>query len=180
METSLRLTITRRARNMPASLAWGAALLVLVLLASCVRASGIPDIERRAQQLNQGIMCPVCPGESIDQSQNPLAVQMRDVVREKLEEGWSEQQVKEFFAERYGPSVLMEPPASGVGIAAWVVPPIAVVGGIVAVMLVMRAMSRGRRPIPEGRAVVDMSDQERERYTKMIEAALEPNGEGTG
>ena len=66
-------------------------------------------MEQRSQALNKTIMCPVCPGESIDQSQVVLAVQMRGIVAEKLAAGWSDEQVREFFVERYGPSVLLEP-----------------------------------------------------------------------
>ena len=80
-----------------------------VLLMACTNAQAdVPPIEQRAQALNRSIMCPVCPGESIDQSQVALAVQMRGIVNEKLAEGWTDEQVREFFVERYGPSVLLE------------------------------------------------------------------------
>ena len=76
-------------------------------------AQNIPSHEIRAQGINKTLMCPVCPGESIDQSQHPLASQMRGVVDEKLEEGWNGEQVRNFFVERYGVRVLLEPPRRG-------------------------------------------------------------------
>ena len=84
-----------------------ALIVVMALTYGCVTTASpdIPEAERRASALNKAIMCPVCPGESIDQSQNPLAVQMRAIVDEKLEEGWDEGRIKDFFVERYGPSV---------------------------------------------------------------------------
>lgn len=102
---------------------------------------GAPDLERRAHALNKTIMCPLCPGESIDQSQNPLSVQMRGVVAEKLAAGWTDNQIREFFVERYGPSVLLEPPAEGFGLAAWIVPPVAFGVALAALLAALRWMS---------------------------------------
>ena len=79
--------------------------------------------DNRAADLNKTIMCPVCPSETIDQSQNILAVQMRSIVQEKVEQGWSDDQIKNFFIERYGASVVSTPPKSGVDLIAWIVPP---------------------------------------------------------
>ena len=102
---------------------------------------GAPELERRAHELNKTVMCPLCPGESIDQSQNPLSVQMRAVVSEKIAAGWTDDQIREFFVERYGPSVLMEPPAEGFGLAAWIVPPVAVAVAVAALLGALRWMS---------------------------------------
>ena len=69
---------------------WLATLAATATLAAialgCTSAEEVPAVERRARQINEGIMCPVCPGESIDQSQHSLAVQMRGIVAEKLEQ----------------------------------------------------------------------------------------------
>ena len=102
---------------------------------------GAPELERRAHEMNKTVMCPLCPGESIDQSQNPLSVQMRAVVSEKIAAGWTDDQIREFFVERYGPSVLMEPPAEGFGLAAWIVPPVAVAVAVAALLGALRWMS---------------------------------------
>ena len=131
----------------------GPALLLplLVLLApACSAKDEVPANELRAQELNRAIMCPVCPGESIDQSQNPLALQMRNVVVEKLGQGWTEGQIKDFFVDRYGPSVLLEPQREGFTLAVWVIPPVAVLGAALALFLTLRVMRR--RPGGEGRA----------------------------
>ena len=62
-------------------------LFALALVAtSCNLRSGVPVLERRGTELNKAIMCPICPGESIDQAQNTLAIQMRGIVRDKLAE----------------------------------------------------------------------------------------------
>ena len=121
------------------------ALVLLAALAAlgCVTGGGrgAPELERRAHDLNKTIMCPLCPGESIDQSQNPLSVQMRAAVAEKIEAGWSDNQIREFFVERYGPSVLMEPPSEGFGLAAWIVPPVAFALALAGLLAALRWMS---------------------------------------
>ena len=97
-------------------------LTIALLLIACEIQQEIPSLERRAHKLNKVIMCPVCPGESIDQSQNDLAAQMRNVVSKKVYEGKTDQEIKEYFVSKYGPVVLMEPPREGIGLLAWIFP----------------------------------------------------------
>ena len=134
--------------------------------------SDIPPVEQRAQALNRSIMCPVCPGESIDQSQVALAVQMRGIVNEKLAEGWSDQQVRQFFVERYGPSVLLEPPTSGVSLAVWILPPVGVVAAIVVFVLVLRNMRRKPALSDGDDSKESMSDDDLQTYYNRIEASV--------
>ena len=144
---------------------------VAALGAACVMGAGsdVPEMERRAAALNKSLMCPVCPGESIDQSQNALAVQMRAIVDEKLALGWSEREIKDFFVERYGPSVLMEPPSEGFSVAAWIVPPLAFALALGSLFLTLRWMRRISERSEEGE---DMEvDAEHTRYVRRLEAA---------
>ena len=149
---------------------------VMLAAASCNLGSDVPALERRATELNKAIMCPICPGESIDQAQNTLALQMRGIVRDKLADGETEDQIKQFFVERYGPSVLLEPPRQGFSLTAWVVPPLAVAAGIAMFLLALRVM---KRPVREangndaGRGPT--SDAGLERYYARIESII---GEG--
>ena len=121
-----------------------ASLAAFVGCAAVGASRSAPELERRAHELNKTIMCPLCPGESIDQSQNPLSAQMRAIVAEKLAEGWSDDQIREFFAERYGQSVLMEPPREGFGLTAWIVPPAAFALALAALLIALRRMSSSR------------------------------------
>ena len=161
-----------------------AGLVALVALACTSNAlSDVPELEQRAYSLNQAIMCPVCPGESIDQSQNALAVQMRAIVIDKMTAGWSEQQIKDFFVERYGPSVLLEPPTEGISLAAWVVPPAVILGAVIALLLALRWMRRSPGPGVATRGEEPaLTMGERKEYFKRIEAALdlEEESDNTG
>ena len=147
--------------------------LALALAAqACVSQSEVDPLERQAQALDKTIMCPVCPGQSIDQSQVQIAKDMRTIVREKLAEGWTDEQVKAFFVERYGPSVLMEPPTQGFHLLAWLLPPVGVGATLVGLFLTLRYLRLGGHPSSEPALGEDLSKEERQSYQERIEAAL--------
>jgi cytochrome c-type biogenesis protein CcmH len=109
-----------------------------------------PTIEERAQALDRQLICPVCPGETLDQSGVQIAKDMRVLVRERLAAGDSEQAIKAYFVERYGTRILAEPPASGVSLVVWVIPPLAFGVGAAALWAVVREMRRRRTPPATG------------------------------
>ncbi|MBM3940655.1 MAG: cytochrome c-type biogenesis protein CcmH [SAR202 cluster bacterium] len=103
-----------------------------------------PDQEARANALAKQLICPVCPGETLDQSQATIAKQMKAIIRERLAAGQSDRQIVDYFVSVYGESVLAQPPRSGFGLAAWLVPPVVVVAGLVTALVVLRNLRRGR------------------------------------
>ena len=148
------------------------------LSVACTSQDDVPRLEQRAHELNQTIMCPVCPGESIDQSQNGLAVQMRAIVIEKLAEGWSEESIKDFFVERYGPSVLLEPSRRGFTVLVWLIPPFGAVGAAIGLYFVLRTMRRPTPAVTATPSTSQLTEDERARYFEQIEAAIgETNSE---
>ena len=122
-----------------------AVLLPGTALAQSGETSGTYD-EAKAQEIDRMLMCPVCPAQTIDQTEVPLAKQMRAQVRELLASGATREEVLAWFSapERYGPSVLAEPPRSGFYLIAWIVPGVVVVAALAGGLLTLRAM-RGRR-----------------------------------
>lgn len=125
-------------------------LLVLLLsytltLAGCIANSNAvttENLEAIAQGIDKSLICPICPSESIDQSQVELAKQMRVMVREKLRQGESRDQILQFFVDRYGPAVLAEPPKSGFNMLIWLMPPTGFLVGIIALVMTILAMRR--------------------------------------
>jgi len=83
-----------------------------------------PVMEERARDLSKGLRCLVCRNESIDDSNAPLARDMRLLVRERLVEGDSDQQVIDFIVERYGEYVLLRPTTDGANIFLWAAGPL--------------------------------------------------------
>ena len=121
----------------------------LALLAVACQGSNVElSTEERAQALNKELMCPVCPSETIDQSQVELAKQMRATVRERLADGESEQQIKDFFVDRYGDDVLAAPPARGFNVVVWVVAGLVLPIAAASLVLALRVMRRRGETAP--------------------------------
>ena len=124
-------------------IAVGVLFLLFSLAAAC--SSSERTVEERAQSLYRQLMCPICPGETIDQSQVQVAKDMRLIVREKLEAGETEGEIKAYFVEAYKDSdlsILASPPVSGFNLLIWIVPPIGLAGALGALYLILREMSR--------------------------------------
>jgi len=109
------------------------------------------EFEKRAQGLEKQLICPICPGETLDQSFVQISQDMKRILREKLQEGEDEGQIKDFFVARYGTSVLAAPPRSGFNLVTWIVPPLLIALGVVGLFFVMRKMRRGSvNPVAAG------------------------------
>jgi cytochrome c-type biogenesis protein CcmH/NrfF len=106
------------------------------ILAGPASADQLDDETRRiAKQLQ----CPICESVSVADSTSELAAQMRSVIRNKLENGESEQQIIAYFVERYGEGVRTEPSRSGFSMFVWLAPIVALVAGLGALIYVLRA-----------------------------------------
>jgi cytochrome c-type biogenesis protein CcmH len=102
-----------------------------------------PALEARAKALQRELRCVVCQGQSIDESNAPLAADMRRLIREQIQDGRSDDQIKEFFVARYGTFVLMDPPVDSDTYLLWFGPLVLlVVGAAVIAMTIMRARRR--------------------------------------
>lgn len=103
-----------------------------------------------ARELN----CPLCQGYSLLDCPLQVCGQMRQLIADRLAEGWTADAVRAQFVADYGPQILSAPPASGWGLAAWLAPLVAALAGVA--VLWLRRRSGG--PLPEaavGRATPD-------------------------
>ena len=97
-----------------------------------------PALEARARAISAGIRCVVCQNQSIDDSDAPLAHDLRVIVRERLTAGASDRQAVQYLVDRYGSYVLLKPPLEAATIALWFAP-LAFVGlGAAGVALYLR------------------------------------------
>ena len=101
-----------------------------------------PALEARARDISKGLRCLVCQNESIDDSNAPLAADLRAVVRERLLAGDSDAEVKAYLQDRYGDYVLMLPPVQGNTIALWLFPLVVLAGGGIAILVFVRGQRR--------------------------------------
>ena len=124
-------------------------LLATVLLTLCLSSPALavqpdeilkdPALESRARTLSQELRCMVCQNQSIDDSDAPLAKDLRVLVRERLSAGDSDNQVIDFLVARYGEFVLLRPRVSWHTLLLWLAPLAAlVIGGWALIVLVRR------------------------------------------
>jgi cytochrome c-type biogenesis protein CcmH len=133
----------------------------LVLLAFALPAlAQDPEMEKRVTALATELRCLVCQNQTLADSNAPLAVDLRNQIREQLKSGKSEQDVMDFMVARYGDFVLYRPPLKATTIALWAGPFVFL--GLGAWLLV-RLLRRRVAAAPE------LSDAERARAAKLLE-----------
>ena len=122
------------------------ALIAATAAAGAARAQSYdelpPELDQRAQRLYGAIMCPQCAGQSIDQSNAPVARAMRQAIREQLRDGAGDDEIIDLLVTAYGEEILASPPTRGFSLAAWAVPPAALLLGGAAVALAVRSLRR--------------------------------------
>jgi cytochrome c-type biogenesis protein CcmH len=103
-----------------------------------------PLKESRARDLSRELRCMVCQNQSIDDSEAPLARDLRLLVRERIAAGDSDAQVMDFLVARYGEFVLLKPRLKSHTLLLWLLPPFALVGGGLALWVHNRRRSKTR------------------------------------
>lgn len=100
----------------------------------------VPDsvLDARTAAVSATLRCPVCQGESIQDSPAELAQQMRAIVRDKLRAGETPDDIRDYFVARYGEWILLEPAMTGLNILLYVFPVLLVVGGLVFVFVLVK------------------------------------------
>ena len=135
------------------------ALLLLLLLAANCWAQD-PALERRALALERELRCLVCQNQTLAESNAPLAMDLRNQIREQLAAGKSEHEITDYLVARYGDFVLYRPPLKGTTVLLWAGPFVFLLGGF---YLLARVLRRRRA------AVIALSDADRSRAAKLLE-----------
>ena len=122
-------------------------LIVAVLWAWWPCAASAVSVEEQTQLLAAELRCPVCQNLSVGDSPSEMANQMRELVREKLKNGESPEQIRAYFVSRYGEWILLAPKRQGFNWVAWLLPFGAILGGVGVIgFVVRRSVSRSRAP----------------------------------
>ena len=96
--------------------------LLLLLLPFQVLGQEDPGLERRVTNLAHELRCLVCQNQTLADSNAPLAVDLRNQIREQLKAGKSEREITDFMVQRYGDFVLYRPPFKAGTVALWLGP----------------------------------------------------------
>jgi cytochrome c-type biogenesis protein CcmH len=113
------------------------ALIVITVALPTVAATDVGTVYERMSRIADKLDCPVCQGQSVKESNSQLAQQMRHIIDEKIAAGASDEDIWDFFAERYGQGVLRDPPKEGFALGLWIGPIVASAIGVLAVSLVL-------------------------------------------
>lgn len=121
-----------------------------------------PVLEQRARELSINIRCLVCQNQSIDDSDAQLARDLRVLVREKLVEGLSDEQILDFLVERYGEFVLLKPRFGLHTLLLWGIPFIALLAGLFALLKLFS------KPRQEEMVAAELSSDEQKELDKIM------------
>jgi cytochrome c-type biogenesis protein CcmH len=121
-----------------------AGLMTLILL-SLLPLSVMADepMSPEALEISNNLNCPVCEGQSVRDSNSQLARDMRRTVQELLDAGYTEDEVYDYFVDRYGVGILREPPKSGFFMTIWLVP---VVGLAIGALVLGTFLTQKKKP----------------------------------
>jgi cytochrome c-type biogenesis protein CcmH len=119
-------------------------LALVVAMVIAVQQPAIPDsvLDTRTAEVASTLRCPVCQGESIQDSPSELAQQMRTVVREKLRQGETPDQIRAYFSARYGEWILLEPRMTGLNVVLYLLPVVLILGGIALIVILVKKWTR--------------------------------------
>ena len=144
--------------RMPARKFLSALLLLLTLCMLLARGANavqpdevLPDpaLEARARVISEGLRCLVCQNQSIDDSDAPLAKDLRLLVRERLKQGDSDQEVVDFIVARYGEFVLLKPKFSPHTLLLWLATPAVFAAALLLIWLAYRRRQSAAQAVPK-------------------------------
>jgi cytochrome c-type biogenesis protein CcmH len=124
------------------------------------------DVNRVAKQM----FCPVCENIPLDVCPTQACHEWRELIREKLAAGWTDEQIKQYFAAQYGDRVLAEPPRRGLNWLVYVLPFVFLAGGALLLWRVLSSMKSARQPLSA--PTVNNPPEQQDEYIKKLEEEL--------
>jgi cytochrome c-type biogenesis protein CcmH len=153
-----------------------ASVFVVAMMVGCPSAYAVqpdeimsdPAKEARARDLSRELRCMVCQNQSIDDSDAPLARDLRLLVRERIAGGDSDSQVIDFLVARYGEFVLLKPRFMPHTLLLWLLPPLALIGGGLALWFYSRRRANaGSTADP---SLLRLTEEEEARLERLLAA----------
>jgi cytochrome c-type biogenesis protein CcmH len=137
-----------------------------------------PITDDEVNAIAEQLYCPVCENIPLDVCGTQACADWREEIRTMLAEGRSEEDIRAYFAERYGRRVLATPDARGIDVLVWVLPPVgALVGGIVLALALRRMAPGALAAAAESEVVINYDDLDPE-YLARLEGELEEFARG--
>jgi cytochrome c-type biogenesis protein CcmH len=145
------------------------ALVLAIVWVTGVAAQTPAPSDDEVNAVARQLFCPVCENTPLDVCPTQACAQWRELIRTKLSEGWSAEQIKQYFAAQYGARVLSEPPKQGLNWLIYIVPPALM---LIGVYILFRAVQSMRKPLSaiEQEAETPLSDSDE--YLRRVEEEL--------
>lgn len=144
----------------------------LLLFASCcalllgavagAQGTGRVELEDEVFNIASKLRCPVCQGESVADSNAEISIEMRNIIRDKLQAGQSEAQVLDYFKRSHGDWILLDPPHRGLYLWVWYLPLAAALFGLALLIFYLRRWQH------KGKETTALSAEERERVAREL------------
>jgi cytochrome c-type biogenesis protein CcmH len=147
-------------------------MLLGVMLVGAVSAQQPTPSDDQVNEIAKQLYCPVCENIPLDVCPTAACAQWRELIRQKLADGWTEQQIKDYFVLQYGDRVLGTPPKQGLNWLVYVVPPIIILAGV---YILFRAFISWKRPLqsdsiqPNNSEVPPSTDPAQDEYINRLE-----------
>ncbi|MDI6772565.1 MAG: cytochrome c-type biogenesis protein CcmH [bacterium] len=145
-----------------------AASVLMVLLLAAGHAQAAPTLDDQIQAIANELMCPVCAGQTVAESGAQLAVQMRAIIRERLQQGQTREQIIAYFVVQFGEGVLAAPPRRGIGLLLWLSLPLVLGIGFLVLRRFVRRNSAGGSSAPGRSAPRPPTPAEAERIERRL------------
>jgi cytochrome c-type biogenesis protein CcmH len=129
---------------------WTCLFVVLAVTTAAFAQAEGPDAidDDQVNAVAKQLYCPVCENIPLDVCPTQACAEWREMIREKLAEGWNETQVKNYFVDQYGDRVLGAPPARGLNWLVYVIPPLAIILGAIFLFRSMTLWQMRSRQVP--------------------------------
>ena len=129
-------------------------IIVAVLMLSILLFPNLPvianlhaeeDLEKTARELYDVVMCPICSGQTIAQSNSGTSIQMRNLILKKLRQGETKEEILQYFVRKYGERIMAKPSKKGFNLMLWFLPFVFVAFMAIAIYFLLRRWSAGVR-----------------------------------
>ena len=134
---------------------------LIIIMPNIVTAQTFED---QVSDISAELMCPVCRGQTVSESNSDLANDFRDIIKTKLREGQSKEEILNYFTSRYGDTVLASPPARGFRLIVWILPIVAIAAGFIFLSMFLRS-NRNNDP--------GKSNQDNDKYLSKVDEELD-------
>jgi cytochrome c-type biogenesis protein CcmH len=148
----------------------GLVLWLGLVVGSAVAQSDTPRVptDDEVNAIAKNMFCPVCENTPLDVCPTQACAEWRELIREKLAQGWNEEQIQQYFVDQFGDRVLAAPPARGINWLVYIIPPITFIAGAFILYRSIRSMRLSAPPQVEHQVETEQADE----YVTRLEKEL--------